>query len=223
MNKTALITGTSRGLGLLLANNLLGDGWNVIGLSRTCSITHDNYTHYNVDIGNINQLIEVFKNIKEIKLDLLVNNAALFINSTFDKTSLSDIESIINVNVIGTMMITHKSLDLLLNGSKIVFINSVAGLNDLIGQSVYCASKHAIKSFAGVIGQELRGKKIKVSSIHPGGINTTLWNSDNPYPPGNIEDAMNGQQVVNIIKLIVDCNHNIDYKTVTMFPLIEWH
>jgi short-subunit dehydrogenase len=223
MNKTALITGTSRGLGLLLANNLLENGWNVIGLSRTCGITHNNYTHFNVDISNTEQLLEVFKNIKEIKLDLLVNNAALFINSAFDKTSLSDIESIININVIGTMMVTHKSLDLLIDGSKIIFVNSVAGLNDLIGQSVYCASKHAIKSFAGVIGQELRGKKIKISSIHPGGINTTLWNSDNPYPPGNVDNAMQAQQVVDVIKMIIDCNHNIDFKTITMFPLIEWH
>ena len=47
-----------------------------------------------------------------------------------------------------------------------------------------------ITSFAGVLGQELRGKKIRVSSIHPGGINTTLWNFTNPYPVGDVQDAM---------------------------------
>lgn len=223
MNNTALITGTSRGLGLHLANTLLADGWNVIGLSRSCTITHTNYFHYNVDIGNNEQLLNVFKTLKGTKLELLVNNAAIFTNSAFDKSSFNDIKSVIDTNVIGTMLVTQYSLELLINGSKIIFMNSVAGLNDLRGQSIYCASKHAIKSFAGVLGQELRSKRIRVSSIHPGGMNTTLWNSNNPYPGGDVEDAMTTLQVVDVIKMIIDCNHNIDFKTVTMFPLIEWH
>ncbi len=223
MNNTALITGTSRGLGLQLANILLAAGWNVIGLSRSCNIIHTNYSHYNIDISNSEQLLEVFKNLKGTKVDLLVNNAALFTNYLFVNTSVNDIKSIINTNVIGTMMVTHHSIELLVDGSTIIFINSVAGLNDLIGQSVYCASKHALTSFAGVLGQELRGKKIRVSSIHPGGMNTTLWNSTNPYPVGDVQDAMPISDVVDVIKMIIDSNRKIDFKTVTMFPLIEWH
>ena len=223
MNNTALITGTSRGLGLQLASTLLAAGWNVIGLSRSCTIVHKNYSHYNIDISNSEQLLEVFKNLRGIKVDLLVNNAALFTNCPFADTSVNDIKSIIDTNVIGTMMVTHHSIELLVDGSTIIFINSVAGLNDLIGQSVYCASKHALTSFAGVLGQELRGKKIRVSSIHPGGMNTTLWNSTNPYPAGDVQDAMPISDVVDVIKMIIDSNHKIDFKTVTMFPLIEWH
>jgi NAD(P)-dependent dehydrogenase (short-subunit alcohol dehydrogenase family) len=224
MNKTALITGTSRGLGQALAKSLLDDNWNVIGLSRTCSIEHCNYTHYIVDIGNTDHLLAIFKNLKDIKLDLLINNSAIFSNSLFSETSTNTITDIINTNVTGTIMVTHGSLNLLVDGSKIIFVNSVAGLNDLLGQSVYCASKHAIKSFAGVLAQELRSRKIRVSNIHPGGMNTSLWNSiDNPYPPGNVEEAMSIESIIDVLKMIIDCRHNIDFKNVTMFPLIEWH
>jgi short-subunit dehydrogenase len=224
MNKTALITGTSRGLGQQLAESLLDNNWNVIGLSRSCSIYHTNYTHYTVDISNVTQLAQTFENLKDVKLDLLVNNSAIFSNSLFKDTDRTTITNIINTNVTGTIMVTHNCLNLLLDGSKIIFVNSVAGLNDLLGQSIYCASKHAIKSFAGVLAQELRSRKIRISNIHPGGMNTTLWDSNyNPYPPGDVKDAMSVESIVDVLKMIIDCDNNIDFKTVTMFPLIEWH
>ena len=47
------------------------------------------------------------------------------------------------------------------------FINSVAGLEQLENQSVYCATKHGLTGFAGVLGKELQDKRIKVTSIHP--------------------------------------------------------
>ena len=52
-------------------------------------------------------------------------------------------------------------------GSKMFFINSVAGLEQLENQSVYCATKHGLTGFAGVLGKELQDKRIKVTSIHP--------------------------------------------------------
>ena len=223
--KTVVITGTSRGLGLATAKKFINAGWNVIGMGRTSPTGLQNYTHYTADIANMSQVFSTFDTIRKTKtnIDLLVNNSAAFHSGSFDTVEYVDIANIIDTNIKGTMYVTMEALKSMTTGSRIVFINSVAGIREIQNQSLYCASKAALRSFAGVIGQELRGRKIKVSSIHPGGINTTLWNEQNPYPCGNAEDALDPDIVADAVFHIAEVPHTTEIKTITMFPEVEWH
>ena len=219
--KTVLITGTSQGLGLEIANLFLENGYRVVGLSRKePNIQSANYEHYKVDITDYTSVDLAISKIKNI--DILVNNAAVFKMSTFENTNLYTIDKIIDTNLKGAIYVTRSALPKMSTGGKIIFINSVAGLRELEQQSVYCASKHALKAFAGVIGQELQGR-IAVSSIHPGGINTPLWNLDNPYPCGPKDEAMDPKEVAQMVKFVAESSPKTNYKTVTMFPTVEWH
>jgi short-subunit dehydrogenase len=221
-NKTVLITGTSSGLGYALAKHYSSkNGYNVIGLSRT-NVEMPNYTHYSCDISDFNSVSKVFNYINN-KIDLLINNAAVFSMSKFTQDSINNIDTIIDTNLKGSMYVTKLALELMPNNSKIVFINSVAGLSELENQSIYCASKYGLTAFAGVLGKELQTRGIKVSSIHPGGINTPLWNENNPYPAGQVANAMDPMAIVGMVDHIVSSKYNIDYKTVKLFPSIEWH
>lgn len=223
--KTVLVTGTSRGLGKVLKETFLNNGWRVIGFSRTATPSEGNYMHILVDVADIRQVHTAFATLRktEIKIDVVINNAAAFYMGNFADMEYIDISRVIDVNVKGTMYVTNYALTIMNDGSKIIFVNSVAGLRDIQHQSVYCASKAALKSFAGVIGQELRQRKIKVSSIHPGGIDTSLWSEHNPYPCGHVKDALDPQAVSDMIYLISAAVNNIEYKTITMFPEVEWH
>lgn len=223
--KTVLITGTSRGLGKVLKETFLKNGWRVIGFSRTELPSDEQYLHITVDIANLSQVHTAFDMLRKTgtNIDLLINNTASFYKGDFANMEYVDISQVIDVNVKGTMYVTNQALTIMDYGSKIVFINSVAGIRDIQHQGVYCASKAALRSFAGVLGQELRERKIKVSSIHPGGINTSLWNDINPYPCGAIEDALDPQTVSDMIYFISSDSGNTEYKTVTMFPEVEWH
>ena len=223
--KTVLITGTSRGLGKSLKDKFLNHGWQVIGFSRTEDIPQENYLPMIVDIANLSQVHTAFDMLKrtETKIDLLINNTASFYKGDFADMQYQDISQVIDVNVKGTMYVTNQALTIMDHGSRIIFINSVAGLRDIQHQSVYCASKAALKSFAGVLGQELRSRKIKVSSIHPGGINTTLWNEQNPYPCGNADEALDPNIVADTVFHVAEVPHTTEIKTVTMFPEVEWH
>lgn len=221
--ETILITGTSSGLGYQLAKHYTEKGFNVIGLSRTV-VEFNNYTHYTCDISDVDSVKTMFSYIsKKHSIDLLINNAAVFTMNRFTKSTLDDIDNLIDTNLKGTMYVTKLALELMPDHSKIVFINSVAGLEELENQSIYCATKYGLTAFAGVLGKELRTRNIKVTSIHPGGINTELWNESNPYPVGDVSNAMDPQSVVDMIDTIVQSKYNIDYKTVKMFPSIEWH
>jgi short-subunit dehydrogenase len=222
MNKHAVITGTSKGLGLETAKHFISKGWRVTGISRTQSLTDDNYQHVFADISNSDELAKAMSYI-HLNVDLLINNAAVFSMRPFSNESINNIEQIIDVNLKGSIYTTKFCLRQLKSGSKIIFINSVAGLSELENQSIYCAAKHGLTAFAGVIGKELKAQGIKVASIHPGGINTTLWNANNPYPCGSVDSAMPSQAVIDVIDFIANSPYDIDYKTVKLFPSIEWH
>jgi NADP-dependent 3-hydroxy acid dehydrogenase YdfG len=224
MPKTAVITGTSSGLGLDLANHFINEGWRVIGLSRKPSpINSQNFTQKIVDIQDYKSVEFVFKELKNEALDLLINNAATFTMTEFCDTDINTINTIIDTNLKGSIYVCKYALSLLNKDSRIIFINSVAGLEELEKQSIYCASKYALTGFAGVLGKELRSKRIKVVSIHSGGINTPLWNTSNPYPCGNVSEAIPTQEITKLISFIVNSPVNIEYKTIKLFPSLEWH
>jgi len=221
--KTALITGTSYGLGEDIALTLLQNGWRVIGLSRSVNKNLsklNNFSQIIVDISDKQKVIDSLKNLNEI--DCVINNAAVFKLASFDETSFDEIESLIKTNVLGSMYVTKASLRSLKQNSKIIFINSVAGLNEFVGQSIYCASKHALTAFSSILSKELKDKKIKTVSIHPGGINTPLWR-DTSYPLGDVEKALNVNDISSLILFILNSPDYIEYKTVTMFPEVESH
>lgn len=223
MNKTILITGTTSGLGQSIAYEYIKKGWNVIGFARGESqFTQSNYTHHMVDIRNQIELALAFTFIKT-DIDILVNNSAMFEMKSFEETTLDKVDDLIGVNLKGAMYVTKFALPKMKSGSRIFFINSVAGLEELKKQSIYCASKAGLTAFAGVLGEELRERGIKVTSIHPGGIDTPLWSADNPYPCGDVSKAISPIELVKVIDFVYNSKFNIEYKTIKMFPDTEWH
>ena len=222
MNKTILITGTTSGVGATIAYNYIEKGWNVIGFARGESIfDYPNYKHYQVDVTSCYEMYDIFEQIDSI--DILVNNAAVFKMKSFSDTTLDEIDDMIDINLKGAMYVTKFALQKMEKGSRIFFINSVAGLEELENQSAYCASKHGLTGFAGVLGEELRSRGIKVTSIHPGGIDTPLWSRDIPYPCGDVSKAISPMELVKVIDFVYNSQFNVEYKTIKMFPDTEWH
>lgn len=220
--KTALITGTSKGLGKIIAELLLENGWKVIGVSRgEGSIHNPNYIHKECDVSSCVSVQFLMSGLKTEQLDLLVNNSAVFKYEMFEKTSLNAIESIIDTNLKGPIYVTKYALPLMQRNSRIIFINSVAGLEELDHQSIYCASKHGLTGFAGVLSKELQERKIKVTSIHPGGINTPLWDGSNFHDDKT--KLLDPKEIAELIMFICHSQKNVEYKTIKLFPDIEWH
>ena len=223
MKRIALITGTTRGLGREIAKHFLYLNWRVIGLARgESTINHPDYTHLQVDIKDRKALKAVFDKL-EVSVNLLINNSAIFTMKSFEDTDDDLIDDLIDVNLKGNIFVTKYALKLMPAGARIFFINSVAGLEELENQSIYCASKTGLTAFAGVLGNELRKKNIKVTSIHPGGINTTLWNESNQYPCGDVKMATDPREIAILIEFIYNSFLNTEYKTVKLFPTTEWH
>lgn len=186
------ITGTSKGIGKAFAEYLLENPSNkVIGISRQRSIEHPNYSHFNLDLTDVNA-IAVFKfdlhaNAKKI---YLINNAgALGFIKPVGKLDAATIIKNFTLNLIAPSVLTNAFMNCYnsIEAEKVIVnISSGAGKTPIDGWAVYCASKAGIDMFSRVVDEEQKindkhtesviHKGFKIFSIAPGVVDTDMQN-----------------------------------------------
>ena len=93
------------------------------------------------------------------------------------------------------------------NNGKILFMNSVAGLNPYPFAAPYVASKYALRGLSASFREELREYNIKVISVHPGAVNTPLWEkSGSDFP---LEDMMSSEDVADLTVQAILAPNNV--------------
>ena len=175
---TALITGTSSGIGLQTALSLLSKGWQVIGISRTSAyIENENFTEYLQDLTDINHTeILIKKLLREHSFSLLVNNAGLGYYGMCEELSLRKINEMVTTNLTVPIAITSLMMrQLKKNNGIIINISSVtAGKSNPHG-AAYGATKAGLSSFSTTIFDEARKYGIRVITIEPDMTLTNLY------------------------------------------------
>ena len=223
MRKVAVVTGCSHGLGYDIAGKLIEEDYFVYGLSRSQPPMDlysypDTFEWVECDISKSKQVEKAFEKIGTY-IDVLVNNAGIYEWGVFKHDSTPYmIDRMIDTNVKGTMYVTHQALKLMNKGGNIFFINSVSGLVPLEWEAVYSASKHAITAFADVLGKELHTQmdEIRVTSIHPGGINTPMQR-EHPHRQRFLEPNEISNTILHVLK------SKAVYKTIKLFSDFECH
>jgi 3-oxoacyl-[acyl-carrier protein] reductase len=189
-NKTALITGASRGIGRAIAETFASNGCNLILFARSedklLALKQKLEQQYNsihvfifaVDVTNTETIKSAVAQISQqkIPIDIIVNNAGVMIDAPLMMMKSEAIKQNIDVNLYGTINITQAFVKLLIknrNGS-IINLSSIVGTNGSAGQSVYSASKSAIIGFTKSLSKELASLNIRVNAIAPGFIDTDL-------------------------------------------------
>lgn len=188
-NKFALITGASKGIGKEIAFTFASNGANVILLGRNLNELQDVQTsiiqEHNVvcevfvcDIRKDEDLALVFANLKSknIKVNVLVNNAGVMIDAPLMMVKNDMIEANIETNLIAAIKVTKyamKNMVAARNGS-IINISSIVGRFGSAGQSIYSASKSGLIGFSKSLSKELAPLNIRVNILAPGYIETDL-------------------------------------------------
>ena len=193
-NKKIIVTGAGAGIGRELALNLLSKGAYVIaldinekGLEATKKAAGKNKKSLETYVVNVasdeslnNFKDEYFK--KHDAVDGLINNAGIiqpFIN--VNDLEMNMIEKVMNVNFYGPLKLTKMFLPTMLKQKEahIVNVSSMGGFFPFPGQTVYGASKAALKIFTEGLYAELLGTNVKVTVVFPGAIHTDIAkNSD---------------------------------------------
>ncbi len=182
--KYYFITGTSRGIGKAITENLLKENSvKVFGLSRTCSINKDNYEHINIDLSETRSLnLFKFPELKDAEEIILINNSGVL--GELDKVGNISNESIINalnVNTIAPLILMNKFIGIYQNYTNkrvIINISSGAGRRPVSSWGTYCASKSGLDMFSQVAGEEQKKisetNRINIFSIAPGIVDTKM-------------------------------------------------
>jgi len=177
---TALITGANRGIGLELSRQLAERGDTVIALCRKGSPELEEIgvrVFEGVDVTDRASLEAVSSELGDTQLDILINNAGIFENETFDDLDFDRIRRQFEVNALGALLVTSTLQRHLSLGSKIILLTSRMGSIDDNGSGSfygYRMSKAAL-NMAGVnLAHDFRSKGIAVAILHPGMVATEM-------------------------------------------------
>lgn len=189
MEKTALITGSSRGIGKACALRLAEKGFDIAVNYNTneeaANKTVEEITALGrkavaikADTSDIKQVQAMFRTaFKEFgRLDVLVNNAGVVNDAYLLMLNAESLQKSLDVNIKGYFNCAQQAaLKMMKNRSgKIINISSVSSVHSLVGQSVYSATKGAVNSMTATLAKELAAYNIQVNAVAPGFVETEM-------------------------------------------------
>jgi NAD(P)-dependent dehydrogenase (short-subunit alcohol dehydrogenase family) len=179
--KVALVTGGNSGIGLATAKQFVNEGAYVYitgrreaELAAAVKEIGSNVAGVQGDVSNPADLDRLFAEIQQEKgrLDILFANAGIAKYATLGTVTEELFDSIFDINVKGLLFTVQKALPLLPDGASIILNASVVGSKGLPANSVYSATKAAVRSFARTWTSDLKDRRIRVNAISPGAIDT---------------------------------------------------
>ena len=187
-DRSALITGASRGIGFAIAEAFASEGSNIV-LSASSELglkkAKDKLDQYGVDVSYFvadvsdpRQIDNLFSFAIEqhSKLDVLVNNAGIHISKSFTDHEMDEFDHLMKVNVHSVFQLTQLAIRhmQILGRGKVINVASVAGLRESMNSSAYNTSKHAVVGLTKCIALENAKNGINVNAICPGIVETDL-------------------------------------------------
>jgi len=218
-NKTAIVTGGTKGIGRGIAEALILEG-------LALCITARQQNQIDKAVSELNELgggraIGLVCNVREHEqvkalvdhtvkelggLDILINNAGVGIFETVEQTSPEDFRAVLETNLSGVFYCCHEAIPQMKQrgGGYIINISSLAGVNAHPRMAAYNASKFGLNGFSEALMLEVRHDNIKVSYIMPGSVNTEFGGDS----PG---DEKNWQLTAHDIgRVVIDLLHHDD-------------
>jgi NAD(P)-dependent dehydrogenase (short-subunit alcohol dehydrogenase family) len=179
--KSALVTGGTSGIGLATAKQFVIEGAYVFitgrrdaELAAALKEIGRNVTGVQGDVSDLGDLDRLFAQIKREKgkLDIVFANAGVAKFAPFGQITEEFYDSIFNINVKGLLFTVQKALPLMPDGASIILNASIVASKGLPTNSVYAATKAAVRSFARTWTTDLKDRRIRVNAVSPGSIDT---------------------------------------------------
>ena len=199
--KIALITGGNSGIGLATAKRFVNEGAYVFitgrrepELAAALKEIGRNVTGVQGDVSNLGDLDHLFAQIKQEKgnLDIVFANAGVAKYAPFGTITEEFYDSIFDINVKGLLFTVQKALPLMRDHGSIILNASIVASKGLPANSVYSATKAAVRSFARTWTTDLKDRRIRVNAVSPGA-------TDTPGLSDLLASAETGQQRLKMI------------------------
>jgi 3-oxoacyl-[acyl-carrier protein] reductase len=210
--RVLLITGTSRGIGLGLAEHYLEKGDVVCGCSRApAAIKHPGYSHFELDVANEPAVVAMVHAAvhQHGRIDGLLNNAGIASMNHALLSTTATAQAIFATNFHGTFLFCREVAKAMVRqkSGRIVNFATVATPLRLEGESLYAASKAAVESFTQVLARELGPTGVTVNAVGPTPLPTDLIKN---VPKAKM-DALLARQAIQRFAAIDDVVNVIDF------------
>jgi len=218
-NKTAIVTGGTKGIGRAIAEALIGEGLTVCISARNQNEIDEAVKQLSksqtgraigfvCDVRVYDQVQALINHVvKELGgLDILVNNAGSGTFETVEETSPEDFRATLETNLFGVFYCCHEAIPQMKKRGRgyIINISSLAGVNAHPRMAAYNASKFGLNGFSEALMQEVRHDNIKVTYIMPGSVNTEFGGDS----PGNEKSWQLTPQ--DVARVVTDLLHHDD-------------
>lgn len=223
--KTVVITGVTKGIGYAIGQKFHDAGFEIIGCARNVKDLDrlreewENFIGFTCDVSQKDQVLRFAKEVERNceSVDLLVNNAGIFIPGYIHQETPETFEQQLHTNLFSAYYLTNALLPRMVEQQKgtIVNICSTASITAYTNGGSYCISKFALYGFSKVLRAELKDKNIRVISVLPGATLTDSW-SGTDLPK---ERFMEAQSVAESVFMAYNLPENTVIEEIIMRPL----
>jgi len=230
VNRCAVITGASRGIGRLTALELAKHGWDVGLIARSepelttlaeeiHALGQRAYT-YPQDMSEVTALVPLMHRITQDLggCEVLVNNAGVAHLANLADTPLAEWQRILAVNLTAAFQCIQGILPTMRAAQRGTIINvvSIAGQQVFPQWGAYCVSKYGLLALSHTLAQEERSYGIRVCALCPGAVDTPIWDG----LPVNFDRSgmLSAQTVAQTIRQIIDLPAEASIETLTLMP-----
>ncbi len=209
--KTIIVTGGTSGIGLALVAQLREAGYAPVLTGRNrekvARLAEQNEVPgYVLDVGNEDDIAAVTALIEKNHGPVagLINNAGIWLEGEFVEYSASDIRKVMDINTMGTMLMSHAILPAMVERGEGTIINvvSTGALYTRKMISVYAASKWAIRGFTGCLEVEYAPKGVRVMGFYPGKVASAMY--ETAGIDRDLDVAMTPEQAAKMIVTMLD-------------------
>jgi short-subunit dehydrogenase len=219
--KTAILTGSSKGIGQALLKRLLSLDYKVYGLSRTPQVSRENFIPVECNLLDTNKLVETIKSIEknEPNINLLVNNAGVGFFGPHEEINVGNIQTMLRTNLEVPLILSHLLLRILKkNKGMIISVSSVTAKKISTHGCAYAASKAGLTHFHTSLFEEVRKTGVKVTTIHPDMTKSNFYDNSN-FTYEDEEDAvLLEEQIADALEYVLTASENLVINDITLRP-----
>ena len=177
--RTALVTGSRRGIGKIIADYFLAEGASVIGLAKGASTcNHQNYRHVQVDLAAATTVVAAIKSLKgsAYRLDTVINCAAVLTSQYALIMSVPAAQAMVNVNLLAPFLVSREAAKIMRTSKwgRIINISSMAAALEPVGDSIYAATKTGLVTMTNVMAKELAALNITCNTLAVSAFDTEM-------------------------------------------------
>ncbi len=217
MEKCAIVTGSSSGLGLEITKSLIESGYVVFGGSRSgTELEHENFYDVELDIADEESVEEFYETVREFtdKIHLVINNAGICDMSSVADMTAEQFQEHLAVNTLGPFLLFKGLESFIVKGeTHVISILSTAAQYGYPNVSAYNASKFGQLGFLSSLKKEWKDHKVRFTNLFPGAIDTPLW--DKMGTKFSREKMMNVQEFMSVFNFVVHAPSTIQFPELT--------